>query len=202
MAKIIYFHGNRKKKEIALTFDDGPCKETIEILDILKKQKIKSTFFVLGKKIKGNEKIIKIMIKEGHEVGNHTFHHNFMIFKNKYIIKNEIVSTDKELAKLKVKTQLLRPPYFLAGVTFWKIANELKKKIIIADTICYEWFYPPREKVIKRALKAKNGSIILFHEYFEDVGRNKDVKVLQIIIPALKKRGYKFVKVSDLIKSE
>jgi peptidoglycan/xylan/chitin deacetylase (PgdA/CDA1 family) len=53
----VHFHGDRKKKQVALTFDDGPSKETYGILKLLKKEKVRATFFVLGKRIKGNEKL-------------------------------------------------------------------------------------------------------------------------------------------------
>ena len=69
----MYFHGNRKIKEIAITFDDGPSEETLDILNILKRYNIKATFFIVGKMIKGRENIMEAIKKEGHEFGNHTF---------------------------------------------------------------------------------------------------------------------------------
>ena len=78
-----YFHGNRSKKEIALTFDDGPSKETEKILGILKRHKANTTFFVWGERIKGREKTIKRIKKEGNEIGNHTFSHKRLLFKSK-----------------------------------------------------------------------------------------------------------------------
>ena len=66
-----YFHGKRNSDKISITFDDGPSKETEKILDILKKNKANATFFVFGERIKGREEIIKRILNERNEIGNH-----------------------------------------------------------------------------------------------------------------------------------
>jgi len=90
LGKNIYFHGSRDKKEVALTFDDGPSEQTTKILDILKKNNARATFFILGKKVKGNEEILKRIVYEGSEIGNHSYNHNKLLFKDKEFIYNEI----------------------------------------------------------------------------------------------------------------
>ena len=197
----VYFHGSRENKRIALTFDDGPSEVTKELLKILKKEDSKATFFVLGKKIKNNKEIIKEMIKQGLEVGNHSYDHLYLMFKSVKIIKKQILDTDKELDKIGVKTNLFRPPYLSIGLFLLIICKKLKKKIITADVISYDYLKLTKEKIIKNVLNnVKNGSIIGFHDYCEDVGTNeKVIEVIKDLIPMLKSEGYELVSVSELL---
>jgi peptidoglycan/xylan/chitin deacetylase (PgdA/CDA1 family) len=200
LSKNIYFHGNRKAKKIALSFDDGPCGDTLNVLKVLKKYKIKATFFVLGKKIKGNEKLLKQMLRQGCEVGNHTYSHNRLIFKSISKVMAEIKSTDFLLNKNGIKTSLLRFPYFSMDVFSFIAAKRLGKKIIFADIDSLDWYYKDKEKIIRRVLrKIMGGSIMGFHDYLENIGRNyKLFYILEKVIPALQRQGYKFVTISEL----
>jgi len=199
--KTIFFHGDRNKKEIAITFDDGLCKRSLEILKVLKKENIPATFFVLGKKIRGNENLLKQMIKHGCEIGNHTYNHTNLIFKTQRRMKEELLNTDKELEKLNIKTNLMRCPHFMCGLTAFFLAKNLKKKIIFADLDSWDWRRLGKKADVGRVLrKVKNGSIIGFHDYLEEIGENKEVvPVIKEIIPRLKEQGYKFVTISKLL---
>jgi len=198
----IYFHGSRKFNKIALTFDDGPCKETEEILKVLKKEEIPATFFVLGKKLKKNPLFIKQIVKQGSEVGNHSYSHDSLLSKSSKKIIEEILQTDKLLLKQGIKTNLFRPPYSRFNLNLFGIAKKLNKFIIIADTFSDDWKMIKKEKIIKNVLKSvRKGSILSFHDYIEDFGRNLEiVEVLKALIPKLKEKGYKFVTVSDLLQ--
>jgi peptidoglycan/xylan/chitin deacetylase (PgdA/CDA1 family) len=187
-----------KYKSIILTFDDGPCEDTLEILKILKKYQVEATFFVLGRKIRGNEKIIKRVLQQGCKIGNHCYSHLYWtltMFKSKKFWINEIKKTDEELSRLGIKTKFLRFPYLQHGLYGLSAAKELNKKVIGEDIGSLDWFYKNKKKVIKRVLKkASDGAIIGFHDYSENIGRNKNLpEILEIIIPELKKRGYKFL---------
>ena len=71
-------HGDRNKKAVALTLDDGPVPQhTHTVLEILRAENVQSCFFVIGKNMDGNEDILKSIDREGHVVGNHSFEHNF-----------------------------------------------------------------------------------------------------------------------------
>lgn len=199
----VYFHGNRHKKEIALTFDDGPSADTKKILKILKKEKIPATFFICGKKIQKNKVLIKKMINQGCEIGNHTYSHRLLLFKNKKIILKEISDTDKALAEIGVKTSLMRPPYFWIGLFGILSLKKLNKKIIECDVIPRDWKRnKERQRADKIIKKTRNGSIIVLHDYLEkDIGPNPlSIKITKRIIGPLKKKGFQFKKVSEIIK--
>jgi len=212
----IYFHGSRKENKIAITFDDGPAKETERVLDILKKYNAKATFFIWGKRIKGREKIIKRIIKEGHEIGNHTFSHKRLCFKSIQFIEKDIKRCDKELDKFGIKTDLFRFPGFNIGLNSLIVCWKLKKKMIFADIVSNDWLNPWIKKrykkkgpiniqkpINKTLTKTKKGSILNFHDYLEGIGSHREIiPILEQIIPKLKEKGFEFVTVSKLLPNK
>ena len=197
----VHNHGSRNKNEISLTFDDGPSEETLDILNILKKYKIKATFFILSKRIKGREAIVKRIVEYGHEIGNHSNNHEKLTFKSRKYITKDLDKCDQELKKFGVKTNLFRPPYLSIGPSLLSICKKTKRKIVSCDMMSNDWERLGVDKTTKRVLKnTQNGSILNFHDYIEGIGPNKDLpKILENILPILKSK-YKFVLVSKLIK--
>ncbi len=210
----IYSHGDREENKIALTFDDGPSKETEKVLDILKKYSVKATFFIWGQRIKGRESIIKRMINEGHELANHTYSHKRLIFKSWKFVEKDVEKCDKELGKFGIKTNLFRFPGFRVGIISLIVLFKMKKKLIFADMVSRDWallYFRKhygikkglnRDEIIKRTLKkTKPGSILNFHDYLEGIGDHKEiVPLMNQIVPKLKEKGFNFVTVSELIK--
>ncbi len=196
----LYFYGSRNKKEIALTFDDGPSCETEKVLDLLKKYNAKGTFFIWGQRIKGREKTIERIIREGHEIGNHSYEHKRLAFKSENYIERDLRKCDEKLTQFKIKTNLFRPPGASMFYNLFKVCKKLEKKIIIYDVISNDWKKPGIERIVEKVLKkTKNGSIINFHDYLEGIGSNKEIiPALQKIIPKLKKK-YEFVTISRLL---
>jgi len=208
-----YFHGKRDKNNIALTFDDGPSKETEKVLDILKNQSAKATFFIWGQRIKTREKIIRRILKEGHELANHTYSHKRLWFKPIKFIKQEVEKCDKELNKFGTKTNLFRFPGFKFDIFSFIVLSKMKKKVIFSDVVSNDWTLPyfkthyqlnaglNKNKVIQRTLrKTKPGSILNFHDYLEGIGKHKEIiPLMQEILPKLKSKGFEFVTVSNLL---
>lgn len=179
---------------IYLTFDDGPIPDVTEwVLDILKEETIKATFFCIGDNIRKHPHIFKRILDEGHTVGNHTFNHlngwktnNTKYFDNIELFENE------HLKNTKTKSKLFRPPY---GKIKPSQANILRKKgykIIMWDIISYDF----NEKIKKEECleniikKCTSGSIIVFHDSLK---AEKNLKfVLPRVIQILKKKGYAF----------
>ena len=122
----VHIHGNRKENKIALTFDDGPSEETKKVLKILKKYGAKATFFIWGERINGREIIIEKILKEGHELGNHSYHHRRLWFKSKNYVEEDIQRCDVELEKFGVKTNLFRSPGLSMSYNLLKICKKLK----------------------------------------------------------------------------
>ncbi|MGL5750197.1 MAG: polysaccharide deacetylase family protein [Paraclostridium sp.] len=192
-------NGPRDKKYLAITFDDGPHpKETDEVLDILKKYDVKATFFIAGKHANWYNKPLKRTYAEGHEIGNHTFSHPDISNLSNEQLENEIIKCEEELIKVTgEKPKLFRPPYgSYRQKELSQIANKLEYKVVLWTTVdAKDWKNPGAQNIANVIINnAKNGDIILLHDY----ATQDTVKALDIFIPEMQKKGYKFVTVSEL----
>ena len=170
------------------------------LLDILKKHNVKATFFVVGENVEWNSKILKRQYEEGHEIGNHTFNHPDISHLSNAQIEEEIVKCEEAVVKLTGKKPILfRPPYgSYKKENLAQIASKYNYKIVLWSTIdARDWENPQPQQIANTIIqKVQNGDIILLHDY----ATNNTVKALDILIPELKKQGYDFVTVSELIK--
>ncbi|WP_431091273.1 polysaccharide deacetylase family protein [Paenibacillus sp. 8b26] len=191
-----------QRKVIALTFDDGPDEsKTPAILNLLKQYDAKATFFVVGSRVEKLPDIVKRERREGHEIGNHTFHHPSF----QHISRNKALSEiDQGQASIVQATgsgtHLFRPPGGSYTDTLVKISKEKGQKMILwswhQDTL--DWRKPGVHRIVNKVLRnARNGDIVLMHDYVYK--STQTVEALKIILPELKKRGFTFVTVSELL---
>ena len=203
---IIIKKGNDDKKVIALTFDDGPDKDyTTKILDILKKNNVKATFFVVGENVQWNRDIIKRQYDEGHEIGNHTFTH-INVSKNGYNDIYKEISNTQQLIKdiIGIEPKLFRPPYRAISKPMCNIVKEKNMNIVLwSDLDSRDWSNPGTYYIVDTITsKVQNGTIILLHDYNKlRSKKSQTIQALEIVIPKLKEMGYKFVTVSELIEN-
>lgn len=183
------WHQNRNEKSIYLTFDDGPiCEITEWVLDELKKNNAKATFFCLGKNIIKLRPIYNRILEEGHQVGNHTMSHlkGFKSSINKYI--KEVEDCNKLM-----NSNLFRPPFGQLRPRQYKRLLKLGYKIILWDNISYDYKEIEKELCLKNCItNIKNGSIILFHD---TVKAEKNLKyVLPVLLKQYSDLGFEFKK--------
>jgi polysaccharide deacetylase family sporulation protein PdaB len=198
--KAIYKNANTDKKTVSLTFDDGPHpKKTTEILDILKKHDVKATFFIIGINAEQHPDIVKRIIDEGHEIGNHTYSHNL---KTKKTPTSEIERLDEYINKsFGYKIKLYRPPGGIICQDTKKVSQELDYDVILWNVDTKDWAHKSVTSIKNNVLKNVScGSIILMHDYI--TGESNTADALDIIIPELKKEGYQFLTVSELIENK
>ena len=182
------------KKEIALTFDDGPHYAYTEVLlDGLLERNVKATFFVTGEHASLHPELVRRMYREGHVVGNHTYSHMQLKSDNQEQFKEELLLTNEILKEIGVEEIVfVRPPY-----GSWD--KELEKELEIIPVL---WTVDPldwcsgsvREIVDKTLSETEEGSIILLHDYFEN-----SVEAALQIVDALLEQGYCFVTVEELL---
>ena len=179
---------------IYLTFDDGPIPEVTEwVLDILKEENIKATFFCIGDNIQKHPTIYQRILNEGHKTGNHTFNHlNGWSTKTKNYIEN-VKQCQTEHLKLNTEhSWLFRPPYGKMTLSQSKKIQKLGYKIVMWDVLSYD-FKPSitAEKCKENVLKnTASGSIIVFHD---SIKAEKTLrKILPEVIQELKNKGFKF----------
>ncbi|MEM9922892.1 MAG: polysaccharide deacetylase family protein [Cyanobacteria bacterium P01_D01_bin.50] len=204
------FHGTTIKeaklapndKLIALTFDDGPWpKYTAQILKILKKNNIKATFFVVGQVLKNYPDLGKRIVTEGHTIGNHTWNHWYHYF-NRQAAALEIDRTSDLIYKTTgTKTTLFRPPGGMLHNGLAAYAKSKKYTVVMwsADSIDYALPSPPT--LVNRVVRqATPGGIVLLH----DGGgpRKNTVAALPSMISKLRKQGYRFVTIPELLEHQ
>ena len=184
------------KKVVALTFDDGPSKYTSEILDILKKYNACATFFVVGNKVEFYSEQMQRMLKEGSEIGNHSYSHKWLNRLSREEFQNEINKTNDIIKKETGFTpKLFRPTY---GGYSDKLKAYTNLKFILWTVDSADWKVKNTEKILNNILpNVKDGSIVLMHD-----NHSYAVKALDEIIKSLKDQGYQFVTVSELLEIE
>lgn len=188
------------EKVVALTFDDGPSSHTREITAILNNNGIKATFFLIGVEMQRWPGETKHLILEGHEIGNHGFHHTSLVFKSPITIKREVERTDQEIRGLGYNGPIpFRPPY---GHKLIALPNYLSRhnRPTISRDVAPDTNNPEfsAEAIASAAIKsAKPGSIILLHAMYDHNQTSRDA--VDLIIKALKANGYRFVTVSELL---
>lgn len=187
-------------KKIALSFDVAWGSDNInEILDILDKYNIKSTFFLVGNWVDENEELVAKIHKKGHEIGNHSnTHANTKELSEESIVK-ELDITSSKIEKITgSKTTLYRPPFGDVDNKTLEICKSLGYKVIKWDVDSMDWKEIGPNHVIERvARKSEPGSIVLFHANVNDVG-----SYLDSIIGNLQKDGYEIVPVSKLVHKD
>lgn len=176
------------QNNIWLTFDDGPHQESTPfILNVLKEEQVKATFFLVGEQMEKHPELLNQIISEGHIVANHSYSH-----KNGWLSNNSTYFNDIEKCqKLITENKLFRPPY--GKISPLQISH-LKKnyKIILWDVLSWDFsLYNTPKKVKESVLKnTVSGSIIVFHN------NKKSFKNLQPIlketIQELKQKGFSF----------
>ena len=197
-SQITWSRGSSSGKYIALTFDDGPVSSnTTRLLDMLKRRNVKATFYVLGNRIQNNQSLVRRMVAEGHEIGNHTWTHGKLTAMSDTKVRWELDKTrDAIVAATGVKPRTMRPPYgALSTRQRGMIFREYGYPTILWDVDPEDWKKPGVSVVRNRILSGtKNGSIILLHDL-----HSSSVDAVPSTVDALLRRGYKFVTVSQLI---
>jgi len=183
------------RKVVALTFDDGPDPTFTEaILDILKQKQVKATFFVIGTKASQNALLLRRMVTEGHEIGNHGYTHNYGIRE----MTEELKQTDQSVYTVTgTHTHFYRPPGgFVTKSQIVSIKNQ-GYVVTLWSVDSKDWRKPGVDQIVNNVIqKVFPGSIVLLH----DGGgfRSQTVLALEQVIDKLNAEGYRFVTLSEL----
>ena len=177
---------------VALTFDDGPSSYTKDIIDTLKSNNVNATFFVLGNKIEIYKDIISESIKNGNEIGNHSYNHKWL----SKLSTNELLDQINKTQDILKETVNYTPTCFRP--TYGSVNNKIRKSINLSITLwtidTKDWKINSVDRIVERAIKdIEDGDIILMHDIFQ-----RSSEALKKIIPKLKEQGYQFVTISEL----
>lgn len=186
---------NENGPVIALTFDDGPYpKVTGHILDVLEKNGVCATFFVLGSRIEGHEDMLTRMDELGCEIGNHSFSHADLTRLSKADCQRELSDTDAEIRRVTGhEASVVRPPYGYYNKTVRSAAG---RPLILWTVDTNDWRGKAPGEIADYVIQqAKEGSVILMHDQ-----QTQTADAMEMIIPTLIEEGFRFVTVSELIR--
>ena len=186
---------NENGPVIALTFDDGPYpKVTGHILDVLEKNGVCATFFVLGSRIEGHEDMLTRMDELGCEIGNHSFSHADLTRLSKADCQRELSDTEAEIRRVTGhEASVVRPPYGYYNKTVMSAAG---RPLILWTVDTNDWRGKAPGEIADYVIQqAKEGSVILMHDQ-----QTQTADAMEMIIPTLIDEGFRFVTVSELIR--
>ncbi|NHC39755.1 polysaccharide deacetylase family protein [Bacillus sp. MM2020_1] len=199
VSSMIISNGSLQQKKIALTFDAGSDTVGIGILDVLKKHKVKATFFLTGKWVVKYPSLAKRIADEGHDIGNHSYSHPDAVKTTTSAFKKDIIKAEEAIKAVTGRTPqpYFRFPFGSYNTAALKTAGEAGYPYSIQwslDTI--DWQQPATEVIISRIKTgASNGDIILMH-----IGGINTPAAVDNVIPWLKAQGYQLVPLRVLLK--
>ncbi len=200
-------HGNRKGHKIALTFDDGPDADiTPRILDALQSHGAHATFFVIGRYAEAHPELVRRIIAEGHELGNHSQEHSrLMNLQTKRHMQQEIEHGMATLDRMGAPSagKLYRPPMGLKNPILARLQRKLGLRVVAWSLHAGDTRRRDANSIAHRVLaRVRPGDIVLFHDGHDLPHRRRCTAVLDAlntILPALRRKGLEMVTVTELL---
>lgn len=178
---------------IALTFDDGPRRDTTtKLLDGLAERGVPATFFLIGEQLIGNEDIVRRMDEEGHQIGIHTYNHVMLSGLNQADFDEQVDKTRQLLKNILGHNDfLLRPPY---GFYDEGVQAKAKCPIILWSIDPEDWGDKNTDRIVRHIVEnAKDGAIVLLHDIYPT-----SVEAALRVVDELHAQGYLFVTIDQL----
>ncbi|MGH2955797.1 MAG: polysaccharide deacetylase family protein [Solirubrobacterales bacterium] len=185
------------QKRVALTFDGGPSGYTPKIERILRRRHVQATFFWVGSRVSGHERVVRRVSRRGHQVANHSWLHVDLTQLPAGEVHDQLSRTSRRLRRLTgERPKLFRPPFGTVNQMVRRVARGLGMRTVLWDADSIDWMSECREIVRRVGARVRPGSTVLLH----DGGGNRrpTVCALPRIIRDLRSRGYRFVTVSAL----
>jgi cellulose synthase/poly-beta-1,6-N-acetylglucosamine synthase-like glycosyltransferase/peptidoglycan/xylan/chitin deacetylase (PgdA/CDA1 family) len=194
-------------RTVVLTFDDGPDPTwTPQVLDVLARHHVPGTFFLIGSEVVRHPGLVRREVDEGHEVGNHSFTHPDLTTVSSWQQQWQVSQTQLALIGVTGKTTtLMRPPYSFSNAGLddraWQLVQEAHDEgyvTVLADIDGRDWERPGVPAIVRNSTpKNGRGAIVLLHDAGGE--RSQTVAALDVLIPRLKARGYRFATLGDAI---
>ncbi len=203
----VFIEAATQEKIVALTFDDGPYPPyTQQVLNVLKENGVPATFFVVGKNVERYPELVKRIVEEGHQLGNHTYSHPDLLKLDRGQIAAEVDKTQRLLFEITGRVpDIMRPPHGFRDAVVMEVMAERNLKVVEWSVMCRDWVNPGVETITRRVVsKVKSGSIILLHDgdgVDSTASRAQTVEATRRIIHELKSQDYRFVTVDEILKT-
>jgi peptidoglycan-N-acetylglucosamine deacetylase len=200
----IVSHGSGAEKVVALTYDDGPNEPyTGQILDVLKQEGVHATFFVVGMNAERAPEIVRRIVADGNDIGNHSYAHR----KRDTLLDLHYADATRTSAILRQITGVA-PRFYRAPNGFhtpWSMraVGSHGMRVIGWDVESNDWDEPGADTIVRRTMQRVHpGAIILLHDGDNTrlgTDRSQQVTATRTLIETLKGQGYRFVTVSELL---
>jgi len=195
--------GDPGRSAIALTFDDGPSESTPVLLEILSRDGVRATFFQCGALADRNPDLARMVSNQGHEIGNHTYHHAHLWLRSHSFIDNEVTKAQRTLERIHGHApRYFRAPY---GVR-WLGLREVQKRNgllgIMWTALGRDWTLPAARIAERLTVRASPGAIFCLHDG-RALAPNPDILetigAVRLLIPRLRDQGYRFETISEIL---
>lgn len=201
------YQGCPTEKVVALTFDDGPNPpSTLELLNLLDREKVKATFFLIGQNVEAYPELAREIVRRGYTIGTHTYSHSDLLKLDNQRVMREM---DQSILAIEQATDtrphLIRPPHGFRDSVILEKAKERNLKVIQWSVMDEDWKKPGIDVIADRVVsKVKSGSIVLLHDgdgVIHGGDRSQTIAATQLIIRRLRAQGYRFVTVDEILDS-
>lgn len=199
----VSWNGPAFPRRVALTFDDGPHPEfTPQLLSILHAHDVKASFFLVGRHVERNARLVGAIAGAGHDLCNHTYSHPLMMTRTTAHLREEIGRTEELIRRYSGRQPVyFRPPMGLFSRRILDIVESMGYRTVIGDVYPRDPHLPGADRIVRRVLsRVRPGSIIILHDggNIRHVDRSQTIRAVREIIPALKARGLECVTLSTL----
>jgi len=209
--------GPTNERVVALTYDDGPNPPyTDRILEVLERERVHATFFLVGRAVEAYPDVVRREVRDGDAVGNHSWDHSHLVVLSQAQLVQSIERTDAAIrGAAGVRTHLLRPPFGARDWSVMQTAQRLGYTVVMwSAPLARDWEYPPADVIAQRVLAGVgDGSIVVLHDGNRGMlcgaqhinphvcDRSADIAATRFIIEELKRRGYRFVTIPELVSA-
>ena len=197
----VLFYGDTARREIALTFDDGPHpRHTPQVLDVLAKHNIRATFFLLGQYIEQHPQLVKRIHQSEHQLALHGYRHVPFPTENASTLKRQLNRSRNAIANaccISPETiRLVRPPFGMFNAKTASMLNEWGFHLVMWSCIPPHWMQPANWTISQMIDEIIPGSVIDLHDGH---GHGKKVApIVDTIVPMLKASEYEFIRIEEM----
>jgi peptidoglycan-N-acetylglucosamine deacetylase len=199
------WHGRRDTRAVALTFDDGPSRDTERVLDILGEHNVAASFFMIGRQVESFPGIAERVVAEDHEVGNHSYSHPIYLYHRARRTRQELERAQAVISETTgIRPRFARPPCGVRTRAYFAATRSLGLRTVQWDVAGFDWKQRSAKQIARDVLHgARAGSIVLLHDGNSDGKRDRreTIAALPLIIKGLHDKGLRVAPLNELLKS-
>lgn len=198
-----HWRGDRRRKSIALTFDDGPSPSTPRLLELLSRYEVRATFFAVGRNVERHPGIAREIVAAGHDIENHSYSHPLFAGKRPSFVEEEFARAQRVISGVTGRVpRWLRAPYGVRWFGFREAQRRLALDAVMWTVPGLDWKLPALAIAQKVLTRAGKGDIICLHDgrgTLENPDIGPTIEAVRRILPALLDAGYHFETISEIL---